>query len=116
MINTTYSIITSFITSAKRGFMEYLGRRTIPQLTLKCPGKAGKAECPTCTDRWLKVTGHHADAWHEEAGSSLQVIYVTPPCQLRNHILRHETQMKIGEKSACRMTRTNTLVQIEMRL
>lgn len=116
MINTIYSIITLFITTLNRGFMEYYGRRTIPQLTLKCPGKPGKPECPTCTDRWLKVTGHHADAWHEEEGSSLQVIYVTPPCQLRNHVLKHETELRMGERSACRMTRTNTLVQMEIAL
>lgn len=49
---------------------------------IQCPGKLGKSECVTCTNRTLKIIGHHAGKWETDnnTGESFQQFYVSTPC------------------------------------
>lgn len=57
-----------------------------------CPTMPGKAECASCTQRKLQITGHHRDKWvrDEETGESLQRFYVSPPCRDRNALIQQD--------------------------
>lgn len=66
---------------------------------IQCPGKQGKVECTTCTNRTLKIVGHYQGMWetNTNTGESLQRFYVSTPCQ--SGLIKQEIAIKPAERS-----------------
>ncbi len=66
---------------------------------IECPGVEGKLECPTCTDRKIRITGKQRGKWINGNGESLKVYYVSTPCQDGNLIEQTTTFKAIPIRS-----------------